>query len=265
MAQVPDEYDTRMARPSAVFEIDSTGNLATTKTSASTLIRNKDYDEYEQYNIALSRLIVESLLSPLYRETIKTRFSHHNNFEELPGQVYFMMVLDTCNTSAAIDIEIAVIKFNELSLSNCPRQDVSSLSTLALKYIKIIMGAYNLPTKLSTKLLIKVQKTDTEIFNRNILEHYRVADELERGFALKDSRLMLLDSRYPKYGPVGCCSFLQDEYSVLFIAKLWEATTSILLFGNLTSSTNDGKRKCFECGEDDRLRSKCPRLGRGPR
>ena len=56
------------------------------------------------------------------------------------------------------------------------------------------MGAYNLLTKLATKLLLKVQKTETEIFNRNILEHYRVADELEREFALKDPKLMILDS-----------------------------------------------------------------------
>ena len=245
MSQVRDEYDTRMVRPSAVFEIDFTGALTATETSTSKLIRKKAYDEYERYDIALSRLIVESLLSPSYRETIKTRFSHHDSFEELPGQVYFMMVLDACNTSAAIDIDSAEIKFNDLSLSDFPGQDVSSLSTLALKYIKIMMGAYNLPTKLATKLLLKVQKTETEIFNRNILEHYRVADELEREFALKDPRLMLLDSRYPKYGPVGCCSFLQDEYSVLFTAKRWEATTSILPSGNLTSTTTKGKRKCF--------------------
>jgi len=80
---------------------------------------------------------------------------------------------------------------------------VSSLSILALKFIKIMMGTYNLPTKLATKLLLKVQKTETEIFNRNILEHYRVADELEHKVDLKNPRLMLLDSRYPKYGPVG--------------------------------------------------------------
>ena len=68
-------------------------------------------------------------------------------------------------------------------------------------------------------LFLKIQKTETEIFNRNILEYYRVTDELEREFALKDPKLMLLDPRYPKYGPVGCCSFLQEQYSVLFTAK----------------------------------------------
>jgi len=116
MPQVRDEFDTRMARLSPVFEI-ITGNTNTTNTSASELIRKKAYGEYEWYDIALSRLIVESLLSPSYRETIKTHFSHHDNFKELPGQVYFMMVLNACNKSAAIDIESAEIKFNELSLS----------------------------------------------------------------------------------------------------------------------------------------------------
>ena len=91
MSQVRDEYDTRMVQPSAIFEIDSTGAITTTETSTSKLIRKKAYDKYERYDIAILRLIVESLLSPSYRETINTRFSH---FEELLGQVYFMMVLD---------------------------------------------------------------------------------------------------------------------------------------------------------------------------
>ena len=265
LSQVRDEYDTRMIQPSAVFEVDASGKDTTTETAESIFNGNKAFDEYEQYDTALSRLIVESLLSPSYRETIKTRFSHHDSFEELPGQVYFMMVLDACNTSAAIDIDSAQVKFDELLLSNFPGQDVSALSTLALKYIKIMMGAYNLPTKLATKLLLKVQKTETEIFNRNILEHYRVADELEREFALKDPKLMILDSRYPKYGPVGCCSFLQEQYSILFTAKRWEATTSILPSGNLTPITGDSTRSCYYCGEEGHLRNACPGLGRGPR
>ena len=165
LSQVRDEYDTRMLQPSAVFEVDSSGENTTTETDTSIFNRNKVFDEYERYDIALSRLIVESLLSPSYRETIKTRFSHHDSFEELPSQVHFMMVLDACNTSAAIDIDSAHVKFDELLLSNFPGQDVSALSTLAVKYIKIMMGAYNLPTKLATKLLLKVQKTETEIFN----------------------------------------------------------------------------------------------------
>ena len=57
-----------------------------------------------------------------------------------------MMVIDACNTSAAIDVDSAQVKFDVLCLSNFPVQDVSSLSILALKYIKIMMGAYNLHT-----------------------------------------------------------------------------------------------------------------------
>lgn len=120
-----------------------------------------------------------------------------------------MMVLDTCNTSAAIDIDITQVKFDELSLINFPGEVVSSLSTLVLKYIKIMMGAYNLHMKLATKLLLKVQKTETAVFNRNILEPYQVADELEREFALNYPKVMLLDPQYSKYGPVDCCLFLQ--------------------------------------------------------
>ena len=66
--------------------------------------------------MALSRLLVESLVSAIYCETIKTRFSHRSNFDDLPGSVYFMMVLEACNTSADIDVKSANSRFYDLSL-----------------------------------------------------------------------------------------------------------------------------------------------------
>lgn len=79
-----------------------------------------------------------------------------------------------------------------------------SISPVALNYIKIMMGVYSIPTKLATKLVVKVQKTETEIFNKDILEYYRVADKLECEFALKDPKIMILNTRYVKYDLVGC-------------------------------------------------------------
>lgn len=73
-----------------------------------------------------------------------------------------------------------------------------------------MMEAYNFPTKLATKLFLSIQKSETKIFNRNILKYYTVADELERECALKGPNLIVLYLRYTKYGLVGCGTFFQE-------------------------------------------------------
>lgn len=113
LTSVSDKYDTHMVCQIQVFELDSTRAQTTTESSASIQSRTNAYNEYEQYNITLSRLIVESVISPSYCEILKTRFSHHNNYEELPGHVYFMIVLDVCNSSADIGIDNAQVKSNK--------------------------------------------------------------------------------------------------------------------------------------------------------
>ena len=82
------ELNSRMQMPSAVFLLDVDGNDTTTETPESISARLRAYDEYEKYDIAFSRLVIEALISHTYRETVKTRFSHHTDFTELPGQIY---------------------------------------------------------------------------------------------------------------------------------------------------------------------------------
>ena len=76
-----------------------------------------------------------------------------------------MMILDACNTSAAINIEGAEKSFKALTLSDFPGENVSDLVTVALKYIKIMSGAYVHPPKLGTLLLLKMCKSSSDIFN----------------------------------------------------------------------------------------------------
>ena len=57
------------------------------------------YNEYEFDDFGLSRLVVESLLTPSLTERIFTRFGYDEEFESYPGQVLFMMALETCNAS----------------------------------------------------------------------------------------------------------------------------------------------------------------------
>ena len=120
---------------------------------------------YKRYDMALSCLLVESIVSSTYHETIRTRLSHCANFDDLPGSVYYMMVLEACNMSAAIDVKTAKTKFDELALSNFPGENVSELAVMALKYIKVMKGGFSLPTDLASTLLMKVCNTGIEIFN----------------------------------------------------------------------------------------------------
>ena len=74
--------------------------MAAIETLESIQDRFRTYDAYEKLlDVAFSCLLVESLVSPDFRDTVKHRFSHVIDFESLPGQIYFMMILDACNAS----------------------------------------------------------------------------------------------------------------------------------------------------------------------
>ena len=106
------EFQDRSRTPKTEFEPD-----LITETKLSIASRLKSYDEYEQYDFALSRLVVESIVTTSFRRKVETRFSHEDDFDDLPGQVYFMMILEACNASASLDIDGATNKFRDLSLS----------------------------------------------------------------------------------------------------------------------------------------------------
>ncbi len=93
------EYEDRLIRPIAVFDQN---NIETVESSAA---RFKNYDDYEINDLLLSRMVVESLLTAAFREKLDTRFSHVSDYDELPGQILFMMTLEACNASANMDVE----------------------------------------------------------------------------------------------------------------------------------------------------------------
>ena len=49
---------------------------------------------------------------------------------------------------------------------------------------------------------MKVSNTGTEIFNRQVMDHYTIADALERRYEMKDPKLMLADPQYNQFGLV---------------------------------------------------------------
>ena len=102
-----------MINPPIVFVLDQNGNKTSQESAESVGARLRVYDECEKYDIAFSCLAIEGLIYIFYRETVNTRCSNNKYFDELPGKIYFMMVLSVCNTSASIDIESATSKLKK--------------------------------------------------------------------------------------------------------------------------------------------------------
>ena len=72
------------------------------------------------YDVGLSRLAIEACVSVSLREEIAIRFSHTPDFDELPGQIYFMMILETCHASASLDVKGAHESYDKLRLVDYP-------------------------------------------------------------------------------------------------------------------------------------------------
>lgn len=154
------EHNSRMNEPAIVNDAPGI------ETNESKEARFCCYDDHDKYDIALSKMAIESLITLLLREAVSTRFLHINDFDNLPGQIYFMMILETCNISISMDITDAEKSFNDLKLSDYPGENVSALTTDTLKYIKIMNEAYSLPLHTGSKLFKKVSKKASEYFNR---------------------------------------------------------------------------------------------------
>ena len=203
---VTQEHESRLIEPSVIN--DSNG----TETFASTQARFRCYDEFEKYDFSLSRLAIKSLITLRLREAISIRFSHIDDFDSLPGNIYFMMVLETCNISLTMDIKEAENSFNDLKLSDYPGENVSALATDALKLIKIMSGSYALDVCIGSNLLKKVSSILSDYFNRTIFGHLDKAHRMEDKYMLKDPGLLKKDPLYSTYGPIAICGILQEEY-----------------------------------------------------
>jgi len=143
------EYEDRLTEPNSI--INDEGK----ETDESVLARYKAYDEFELNDLLLSRIMVESLLSTLFREKLDTMFSHLRDYDELPGQVIFMMTLEACNASANLDVEGAKQSFNDLKLESFPGENVEAFATEALRLLKIMNGDYAMPLHTGSQLLKK--------------------------------------------------------------------------------------------------------------
>jgi len=177
---------------------------------------NEAYDSYEVSEVALSRFVVESLCAIDFREKIKVRYGHLKNFRRLPGPVYFMMALETCNASVSHDVEGAKALFDSLTLDTYPGENISDFASTAQKLIKIMQGDYALPVNTGSKLLLtKVTKTSSEFFNRKMFGLMDNVYTLEQKYKCADPKGITHDALYSKYGPLAIIAEVQQAYGHL--------------------------------------------------
>ena len=146
-------------------------------------------------------MVVESLLTSTFREIIDTRFSHLKEYDELPGQVLFMMTLEACNASANLYVEGAKGAFEALSLSSYPGENVEAFAIDALRLLKIMSGDYAMPLHTGSKLLKKVSETQSTYFNRRIHSHLDMVKPMENKYRLKDPALLKIIPVTPNKDP----------------------------------------------------------------
>ena len=266
--QVIKEFtDRNITEPTPI--LDSTNN----ETDESITNRFKCYDDYEAYDISLSRLVMETLTHPVLRETIETRYDHLDDFLDLPGQVYFAMALEACHASTALDISTASKTLNAFKLSTFPGENINEFSTSVLRQVKIVQSGWAIPFDTGSSILHKVTGTESEYFNRTMFTLLDKVSEMEDSCGeAGNPKLLMSHKDYPSFGPIGICAFMQNTYGTLVKKGKWPALTTTIPEGNFTaandsntssSATNlrrkntDGKR-CRICGSVFHFARVCP-------
>jgi hypothetical protein len=205
-------------------------------TSRETATDDSKYDEYEEDDIGLSRLLVESKLGEPLREKIRVRYDHLTSFHDLPGPALFIMALDICNVSQSFDIEGAQDKFDELTLDDFEGEDVTACTTMAHKFVKILQSGYAPPNKTGSKLLKKLTITSCEEFNRKVFTHLDRVKAMEKRYQLADPNMITQDIEYHVLGPIGLIAWAQEVHTQLVTDHDWVALAARLPESNLSKS-----------------------------
>ena len=152
--EVITEHESRLVEPTSI--LDDTG----AETMASVAARFCSYDEFELHDVGLSHLTIDACVSVSLREEIAIRISHTPDFDELPGQIYFMTILETCHASASLDVKGTHESYDKLRLVDYPEENVSALASADLKYLKIMNTDYAANVKTGSKLLTNIVCTN---------------------------------------------------------------------------------------------------------
>jgi hypothetical protein len=190
---------------------------------------NSDFEQYDQYEfdeIERSRMVVNSLLSESFGDTIEARFGHLPNFDTLPGSCIFMMAIEACNASMVHEIERACQKLESMTLDSFPGEDVTGFATSARKLIMVMQCGYALPVTTGSCIITKLTKTSSEFFNRKMCALLDEVQTMERTFRFDNPLNITIHPQYETLGPLGIISMLQQVHGDLVSEHDWPALSN---------------------------------------
>ena len=200
LATVLAEHKSRVTEPTPIL------GASNVETLESIIARFKCYSTYEKCDWFLSHLAIETLVYPDLRVEVVVQFSHTSSFKKLPGNIYFMMVLEVCHALFSCKMDEAAASFQALDLGAYPGENISKFANEAQHLIKIMKDGYALPYQLGSQLVTKVCSTQSLYFNRtmfNVMDHV-LAVEKSYG-PHRDPKALKKVAEYSKYGPLGIC------------------------------------------------------------
>jgi hypothetical protein len=186
------------------------------------------YDEFERYDIDMTRLAVEYRLTEKIKDAIRIRYDHDPAFYDYPGPVLFTMSLFICNVSQSFDIDGSQAKLDELKLESYPEEDITACAAYAQKQLKNVQSGYAPPVRSSSKLLLKFCTTECEQFNRQVYAMLNLVKKFQNKYKLVDPKLITTHQDYSKYGPIAIIDWLQREHTDLLKDHEWPALASKL-------------------------------------
>jgi hypothetical protein len=205
------------------FNVETTMAEHERRISETTSTTFDQYDDFERDDIELSRMVVNSLLTETFYETLRVRFGHLEDFESYPGSCLFMMALEACNASVSHDVEGAKQKLEAMTLDTYPGEDVTAFATAAQKLVKIVQGDYALPVHTGSVIIKKLTKTSSEFFNRKMYSLLDDVKTMELKYKLSDPRTLATDPKYGTLGPLGIIAILQQAHGALLTEHDWPA------------------------------------------
>ena len=129
-----------------------------------------------------------------------------------------------------------------MTLSDFQDDNVSSLATSALKYIKVMEYRYALPRNLFSSLIKKTTSSSCDYFNRTMFNHLDKSKDMERLYQLKYPKLLRVDPDYSIYGHVGVYDILQEEYRNLFSEREGTVLRETISQGKFNLGADEGMK-----------------------
>ena len=215
---------------------------------------------HTNFNRALSCLVIEYIVSPSFCKSYQytlfllwglRQFSRSILFHDDSICLWYFC----CNQG----IEGAGKAFTNISLNEYSGENISDLASTAIRHTKVMRGTYALTRKLGTTLFLKIWRTSSDNFNKNILNYYADTDEMENKYFFSKTfsgvKWQYLLQIRPSWGFGVSSGWVWKT----FVPVTEENTAPAQgTYDNSDYRHSDG-RKCYKCGSNN-LPPDCPWL-----